>query len=90
MSTSAQLRIRIHRGTREIGGTCVELEAEGERLVLDLGLPLDANDPDSVPLPEIKGFSAPDNGGSNRCQWMNCLYLLQRGLICPCKLLLAF
>ena len=36
------MRVCIHRGTREIGGTCVEVEAQGRRIVLDLGMPLDA------------------------------------------------
>jgi ribonuclease J len=34
------MRARIHRGAAEVGGSCVELEAEGRRLVLDAGLPL--------------------------------------------------
>ena len=34
------MRVCIHRGTKEIGGTCIELEAQGQRLVLDVGLPL--------------------------------------------------
>ena len=38
------MRLRIHRGTKEIGGTCIEAEAQGKRLVLDVGLPLDASD----------------------------------------------
>src|SRR5438067_1095676 len=54
------MRIRVHRGTREIGGTCVEDEAQGQRLVLDLGLPLDARDLASVPLPPVLGFACPD------------------------------
>ena len=37
------MRIRIHRGTKEIGGTCIELAAEGGRILLDLGLPLDGD-----------------------------------------------
>ena len=38
------MRLRIHRGTQEIGGTFIEAEAQGKRLVLDVGLPLDAPD----------------------------------------------
>ena len=38
------MRIRIHRGTKEIGGTCIEVEAQGKRIALDVGLPLDAPD----------------------------------------------
>ena len=38
------MRLRIHRGTKEIGGTCIEVEVAGKRLALDVGLPLDAPD----------------------------------------------
>ena len=55
------MRICIHRGTKEIGGTCVEIESQGKRLVLDVGLPLDASDPDEIPLHPVKGFDAPDD-----------------------------
>lgn len=51
------MRLRIHRGTREIGGTCIELESAGRRILLDLGLPLDAADLASTPLPSVEGFS---------------------------------
>jgi ribonuclease J len=50
------VRIRIHRGTREIGGTCIELESAGSRILLDLGLPLNAADLASTPLPSIDGL----------------------------------
>lgn len=50
------MRVRVHRGTREIGGTCIELEAEGARLLLDLGLPLDAAPDDTSVHPSIPGL----------------------------------
>ena len=56
------MRICIHRGTKEIGGTCIELEAKGKRIVLDVGLPLDASeysDEQSL-LPKVSGFNEPD------------------------------
>jgi len=53
------VRLRIHRGTREIGGSCIELESEGARILLDLGLPLNAKDLASTPLPEVEGLSLP-------------------------------
>jgi ribonuclease J len=56
------VQVRIHRGTREIGGTCVELESAGQRILLDLGLPLNAADLASSPLPEVDGLA---EGGSN-------------------------
>ena len=52
------MRIRIHRGTQQIGGTCIELEARGQRIVLDLGLPLDARSVADVELPEVEGLLA--------------------------------
>jgi ribonuclease J len=40
------MRICIHRGTKEIGGTCVELTADnGKILWIDLGTPLDEKNP---------------------------------------------
>jgi ribonuclease J len=54
------MRVRIHRGAHEIGGNCIELDAEGERIVLDLGRPLSAGWDDQVPLPSIDGLAARD------------------------------
>lgn len=54
------MQICIHRGTNEIGGTCVEIESQGGRLVLDIGLPLDMADPDDFPLHPVRGFAAYD------------------------------
>jgi ribonuclease J len=54
------MRVCIHRGTHEIGGTCVEIESQGKRIVLDVGLPLDA-EPADVPLPAVPGFDRPDS-----------------------------
>jgi ribonuclease J len=54
------MKLRIHRGTREIGGTCVEIESSGARILLDLGLPLTADDPATVPLPAVPGLLQPD------------------------------
>ena len=50
------MRVRIHRGTKEIGGSCTELEAGGERLLLDLGLPLDGDPGDVSVHPAIDGL----------------------------------
>ncbi len=56
------MRICIHRGTREIGGTCIEIEAEGRRIALDVGLPLDAPDEGHESLlPAVPGFREPDD-----------------------------
>ncbi|MBI5318865.1 MBL fold metallo-hydrolase [Bradyrhizobium sp.] len=52
------MRLRIHRGTREIGGTCVELECEGARILLDLGLPLNEPDLSVARLPDVVGLES--------------------------------
>ncbi len=54
------MKLRIHRGTREIGGTCVELESGSDRILLDLGLPLNADTQLSVELPVVPGLTEPD------------------------------
>ncbi len=56
------MKIRIHRGTKEIGGTCVEIEHDGQRIVLDIGLPLDADESNNIEdlLPKVNGFREKD------------------------------
>ena len=34
------MKFKIHRGTKEIGGSCVEVWTENSRIVLDFGMPL--------------------------------------------------
>lgn len=54
--------LTIHRGSHEIGGTCIELESRGgTRIVLDLGAPLppleEVAPPDTgTTLPQVKGL----------------------------------
>jgi len=56
------MRVRIHRGAREVGGNCVELESGGRRLLLDLGLPLgDAVDP-AAAVPPVEGLTRDGDG----------------------------
>lgn len=57
---TAAMRVRIHRGAHEIGGNCVEVEHAGERIVLDVGRPLNAGRGEFVPLPDIAGLEHPD------------------------------
>jgi ribonuclease J len=54
------MRVCIHRGTKQIGGTCVEIEASGSRIIVDLGLPLDAVEVDPALVPQISGLREPD------------------------------
>ncbi len=37
------MNLTIHRGTNEIGGSCVEISTANTRLLIDVGLPLDSN-----------------------------------------------
>lgn len=55
------MRVCIHRGSHQIGGSCVEVEQDGLRLLLDLGLPLDAEHNDSIHIPpSIAGLDGND------------------------------
>ena len=54
------MRVCIHRGAEQIGGSCVEAEASGSRIVIDVGLPLDAADVDIGLLPAVSGLREHD------------------------------
>jgi ribonuclease J len=54
------MKVCIHRGTRQIGGTCVEIEASGSRIIVDLGLPLDAVETDPALVPQMSGLREDD------------------------------
>ena len=54
------MRLNIRRGAHQIGGSCIELEAQGRRLVLDVGMPLDADNADAVEMPTVAGFAKQD------------------------------
>lgn len=58
-SCQVTFRAQIHSGAAQVGGTCIELEAGGQRLLLDLGMPLDAEDGE-LPLPDVPGLREPD------------------------------
>ena len=55
------MNVRIHRGAHEVGGTCIEVESAGARIVLDAGQPLDVDRDVITPLPGVAGFQAPDS-----------------------------
>jgi ribonuclease J len=50
------MRLRIHRGTAEIGGNCIEVEARGKSILLDLGMPLSGNLTPSEIMPPVPGL----------------------------------
>lgn len=53
------MNVRIHRGAAQVGGTCVEIEHDGKRVLLDLGMPLDAEEGE-IPLPPVPGLGGSD------------------------------
>jgi ribonuclease J len=54
------MRVCIHRGSKQIGGSCVEVESLGQRLLIDLGLPLDAENNSIQYLPDHVGLDGSD------------------------------
>jgi len=54
------MRVCIHRGSKQIGGSCVEVESCGQRLLIDFGLPLDAEENSRQYLPKIAGLDGSD------------------------------
>jgi ribonuclease J len=62
------LKIIIHRGTHEIGGSCVEISSGDQRIILDLGMPLmtrdgGALDQASIETPSIENGILPNVTG---------------------------
>ena len=54
------LNLTVHRGTQQIGGTCIEIaHPHGDRLILDAGRPLDAPEGATGLLPESLDLSRP-------------------------------
>jgi ribonuclease J len=54
------MHLIIHRGSHQIGGSCVEVESQGRRLLIDLGLPLDADGDPRPYLPAVSGLDGKD------------------------------
>lgn len=60
------MRITVHRGSREIGGTCIELASGASRIILDAGLPLEsdlANGPITPLVPGLYDENSPSVDG---------------------------
>jgi ribonuclease J len=54
------MRVCIHRGSNQIGGSCVEIENYDKRLLIDFGLPLDAKGASARYLPDVSGLDGRD------------------------------
>jgi len=48
------MELIIHRGSKEIGGSCVELKSNTTRILIDVGLPLNARDTFGNDIGELK------------------------------------
>jgi len=51
------MKLIIHRGTKEIGGSCVELKTVNNRILVDFGIPLVSRDHQPFEVKQLKGKS---------------------------------
>jgi len=51
------VNLTIHRGTHEIGGSCIEVQHDGTRLVIDIGMPLVKQGDERFDMKLYKGLS---------------------------------
>ncbi|MTD44894.1 MBL fold metallo-hydrolase [Conexibacter sp. W3-3-2] len=56
------MRVRILRGATQVGGSCVEVEQSGTRIVIDVGLPLERPGAYRDLLPDVPGLWATADG----------------------------
>ena len=54
------MKVTLHRGTHEIGGSCVELSASDSRIVIDVGMPLVNPDGSEFNFRNYDGLSGPE------------------------------
>ena len=53
------VQIIIHRGTREIGGNCIEVRTESTRIIIDVGMPLVDENGESFDSKSLYGKEVP-------------------------------
>ena len=51
------MKLTIHRGTNEIGGSCIELQSDNSRILLDFGMPLLNSNGKAFSLKEFEKLS---------------------------------
>lgn len=54
------MQLVIHRGTHEIGGSCVEITGGQGRLIIDIGVPLVDSSGQKFNIRDYKGYSGPE------------------------------
>jgi len=50
------VRIIVHRGSKQIGGSCIEIASGSSRIVLDAGLPLESELGAAPAIPDVAGL----------------------------------
>src|SRR5438128_10394 len=59
---STDMNVRIMRGAHQVGGSCIEVESAGRRIVLDAGMPMGEVPRMSTLLPDVPGLWATCDG----------------------------
>ena len=54
------MKLTIHRGSKEIGGTCIELQAATSRFFIDFGLPLVDDNKDRFDFKKVNSQTKED------------------------------
>jgi len=54
------MKITIHRGTHEIGGSCVEVRSANSRIIIDIGMPLVNKGGERFDFKDYEGLSGPE------------------------------
>ena len=54
------MKFKIHRGTKEIGGSCVEVWTENTRILLDFGMPLVNKEGSEFDFSKFKNLTIPE------------------------------
>jgi len=54
------MKIIIHRGTHEIGGSCVEVQSKKSRILIDIGMPLVKKNGDRFNFKEYENMPGPE------------------------------
>jgi ribonuclease J len=54
------MKLTIHRGTHEIGGTCIEVSSKDSRIILDIGIPIVAQDGSKFDFKKYEKLTGPE------------------------------
>ena len=66
------MTLTIHRGTHEIGGSCVEIRTDKAKILIDLGMPLDYDKHTTEEQTQIRSDAAEWCKGVKRFEGVLC------------------